>query len=159
MFLCYSKSKQCTRFHVDICSSSCCDKHSNNLQSLKVSEGGSYAVLFFASLCSHLQIINHSLYIFLSLAVDSDSLDLKRSIIKAMKYLQHLRPGMFTSVDYNLCKLFHDNFSSMKIDLELANDIASILLHEPHGNLKWLAKVCCIGYKQAFVHWGHTRPY
>jgi len=84
--------------------------------------------------------------------IDSDSSDLKRSIVKAMKYLQHLRPGIFTAVDYNLCKLFHDNFNSMKIDLELANDIVSILLYEPRGNLKWLAKVCCIGYKQAFVH-------
>ena len=70
-----------------------------------------------------------------------DLSELERSILKVMNHLQLLRPGILTAADYNLCKLFHDHDSSMSTDVELANHALSIVLHEPQGNLKWLAKV------------------
>ena len=66
---------------------------------------------------------------------------MERSILDIMRHLQHLRPGIFTSAEYSICKLLSSSRIATTDDSDLLDCVASIILMEPDGSLKWLSKV------------------
>ncbi|XP_065057143.1 uncharacterized protein LOC135685222 [Rhopilema esculentum] len=66
--------------------------------------------------------------------------DFQNSVIQIMLCIQQLQPGIFSSADYSVCKLFKNENLDMFLQserLSVALEIASL---EPVGNLKWFGK-------------------
>lgn len=74
-------------------------------------------------------------------ATDSEKVALENSLVDVLVYFQHLRPGIMTTADFNVCKLFKIDDTEDLYDSKMLMNALKIALMEPEGNLKWLSKV------------------
>ena len=74
---------------------------------------------------------------------DSEKIALENCLVEVLVHFQHLRPGIMTSADFNICKLFKIDDCEDVYDSKMLMNALRIALMEPEGNLKWLSKVRC----------------